>query len=186
MHCGLSVPSLRWGAVRNRQLYILRMYCKSCISFNFSFFFYNLHALPQKKKNHTHLPQKNAIFSLIIYTTRRFFCTRLTRANFSPPFHRRGHQKCEPTVTDLKIGELTSLRLGLNKGMRPRCMSLHRSLELPPHDSQHHAASPVSQHCIFSPRHTPHKTEHAAGMPAGYVCIPRRTAFPFQLSDGQL
>ena len=62
----------------------------------FQFFFYNLHDLPQKKlhaltakikkfnfffiihttyrkkKNYTHLPQKNN------YTTRRFFCTRLT------------------------------------------------------------------------------------------------------------
>ena len=28
-----------WGAIRNRQLYILRMYCKGCISFNFSIFF---------------------------------------------------------------------------------------------------------------------------------------------------
>ena len=35
--CGLGVPSVRslWGAVRNPQLYILRTYCKSCISFNF-------------------------------------------------------------------------------------------------------------------------------------------------------
>ena len=48
--CGLGVPSLRSlsGAVQNRQLYILRMYCKSCISFNFQFF-HNLHDLPQKK-----------------------------------------------------------------------------------------------------------------------------------------
>ena len=35
MLCGLGVPSLTslWGAVRNRQLFILRTYCKSCISF---------------------------------------------------------------------------------------------------------------------------------------------------------
>ena len=97
MLCGLSVPSLRllWGAVRNRQLYILRMYCTGCISFNFSIFFiiyttyrkkklhtltakkeiqflfYNSHDLPQKK-NYTHLLQKKN------YTARRFFCTQLT------------------------------------------------------------------------------------------------------------
>ena len=57
--CGLGVPSLRslWGAVRNGQLYILRMYCKSCIYFNFSNFFCDSHDLPQTK-NYTHLPQK--------------------------------------------------------------------------------------------------------------------------------
>ena len=38
-----------WGAVRNWQLYILSMYCKSCIYFHFSIFPYNLHDLPQKK-----------------------------------------------------------------------------------------------------------------------------------------
>ena len=66
-----SLTSL-WGAVRNRQLYILRMYCKGCISFNFSIcliiyttyrkskitrpyrkknsiLFYNSHDLPHKK-----------------------------------------------------------------------------------------------------------------------------------------
>ena len=34
--CGLGVPSLRllWGAVRNRQWYILCAYCKSCIFFS--------------------------------------------------------------------------------------------------------------------------------------------------------
>ena len=83
MLCGLGVPSLRslWGAVRNQQLYILRMYCKGWISFNFSIFFIiytsyskkKLHDLPQKlknsiffynshdlqqKKNYTHLQQK--------------------------------------------------------------------------------------------------------------------------------
>ena len=62
MLCGLGVPSLRslWGAVRNRQLYTLRMYCKGWISFNFSIFFIiyttyskkkKLHDLQQKKKN---------------------------------------------------------------------------------------------------------------------------------------
>ena len=65
MLCGLGVPSLRslWGAVRNRQLYILRMYCKGWISFNFSIFFYNLHDLQQKKKNYTtYSKKKNSIF----------------------------------------------------------------------------------------------------------------------------
>ena len=40
VHAALGVPSLRslWGAVRNRQLYILLMYSKSCNSFNFSIF----------------------------------------------------------------------------------------------------------------------------------------------------
>ena len=98
--CGPGVPSLRslWGAIRNRQLYILRMYCKGCISFNFSIFFiiyatyrknekitlpYRknkkiqffliIHTTYGKKKNYTHLQQKKKN-----YTTRRFFCTRLT------------------------------------------------------------------------------------------------------------
>ena len=93
MLCGLRVPSLRslWGAVRNRRLYILRMYCKGCISFNFSIFFiiyttyrkkkitrltakmkkfiffYNSHDL-QQNKIYTHLQQKkNRPFFL--YTT---------------------------------------------------------------------------------------------------------------------
>ena len=41
MLCGPGVPSLRslWGAIRNWQLYILRMYCKGCKFFNFSIFF---------------------------------------------------------------------------------------------------------------------------------------------------
>ena len=39
--CGLDVPSLRllWGAIWNRQLYILCRYYKSCILFKFSIFF---------------------------------------------------------------------------------------------------------------------------------------------------
>ena len=63
--CGLGVPSLRslWGAVRNRQLYILRMYCKGWISFNFSIFFIIYPTYSKKKKLHD-LPQKlkNSIF----------------------------------------------------------------------------------------------------------------------------
>ena len=57
--CGLGVPSLRslWGAVRNR-LYILRTYCKSCISFNFQFFFIINTTYRQKRKKYTHSPQK--------------------------------------------------------------------------------------------------------------------------------
>ena len=52
------VPSLRslWGTIGNRQLYILLMYCKACISFNFSIFFIymtystkKLHAFTAKK-----------------------------------------------------------------------------------------------------------------------------------------
>ena len=70
---GLGVPSLRslWGAVRNRQLYILRMYCKNCISFNFSIFSYNLHDLPQKKI-HALTAKKNKFnFFFRIHTTYR-------------------------------------------------------------------------------------------------------------------
>ena len=99
MLCGLGVPSLRslWGAVRNRQLYILRMYCKGWISFNFSIFFIiyttyskkkKLHDLQQKKKIqfffiiHTTYSKKKKITRIYnkkkIYTTIRFFCTRLT------------------------------------------------------------------------------------------------------------
>ena len=56
---GLGVPSLRslWGAVRNRQLYILRMCGKGCISFNFSIFFI-IYTTYRKKKKYTPLPQK--------------------------------------------------------------------------------------------------------------------------------
>ena len=49
---------LLWGAVRNRQLYIFHMYCKSCISFNFQFFVEIVYRLTAKK-NYTHLPEKN-------------------------------------------------------------------------------------------------------------------------------
>ena len=54
--CGLGVPSLRslWGVVWNRQLYILRTCCKSCIFL--SIFFYSYTFLLQKK-NDTTLPQ---------------------------------------------------------------------------------------------------------------------------------
>ena len=95
MLCGLGVPSLRslWGAVRNHQLYILRMYCKGCISFNFSIFFiiymtYHKKKLtrPYRKKkfnffsNSHDLPQKKItrICRKKNYTTRQLFCTRLT------------------------------------------------------------------------------------------------------------
>ena len=65
MLCGLGVPSLRslWGAVRNRQLYILRMYCKGWISFNFSIFFI-IYTTYSKKKKITRLTakKKNSIF----------------------------------------------------------------------------------------------------------------------------
>ena len=65
MLCGLGVPLLRslWGAVRNRQLYILRMYYKGWISFNFSIFFIIYTTYSKKKKLHD-LPQKlkNSIF----------------------------------------------------------------------------------------------------------------------------
>ena len=51
-------------------MYIVCMYCKSCISFffvQFLNFFYNLHDLPQKKKDYTHLLQKknHSIFFII-------------------------------------------------------------------------------------------------------------------------
>ena len=88
MHCGLGILSLRllWGAVRNWQLYILRMYCKGCISFNFSFFLIIYTTYCKKKNNYTSLPQKKTIFFAMIYTIyrkkiyrlRRFFCARLT------------------------------------------------------------------------------------------------------------
>ena len=91
MLCGLGVPSLRslWGAVRNRRLYILRMYCRGCISFNFSVFFIiyttyrnkKLHALTAKIKNanffiiHTTYRKKklHAFTAKKNYMTRRFF-----------------------------------------------------------------------------------------------------------------
>ena len=112
MLCGLGVPSLRslWGAVRNRQLYILRMYCKGWISFNFSIFFiiyttyskkkklhdlpqklknsiffYNSHNLQQKKKNYTHLQHKKKLhdYTVFLYTT-YIFHTDTTRHNPYP------------------------------------------------------------------------------------------------------
>ena len=94
--CGPGVPSLRslWGAIRNRQLYILRMYCKGCISFNFSIFFkvymtyrtkknfhaltakrnnsiffYNLHDLPQKKITRIYRKKKLHDWTIFSYTT---------------------------------------------------------------------------------------------------------------------
>ena len=72
MLCGLGVPSLRslWGAVRNRQLYILRMYCKGWISFNFSIFFIIYTTYSKKKKNYTTYSKKKKIqFFFIIHTT---------------------------------------------------------------------------------------------------------------------
>ena len=70
--CGPGVPSLRslWGAIRNRQLYMLRMYCKGCISFNFSIFF--IIYTTYRKKKIAHIYRKKN------YTTRRFFRIRLT------------------------------------------------------------------------------------------------------------
>ena len=72
--CGPGVPSLGslWGAIQNRQLYILRMYCKGCISFNFSIFFLKFTPLTAKK-NYAPLPQKQKKFNFffIIYTTYR-------------------------------------------------------------------------------------------------------------------
>ena len=78
MLCGLGIPLLRslWGAVRNRQLYILSMYCKSCISFNFSILFFNLHDLPQEK-NYTHLPQKKFNFFYNLHNLPQEKITRL-------------------------------------------------------------------------------------------------------------
>ena len=49
---GLGVPSLWsiWGAIRNRQSFIVRMCCKSCVSLNFSIFFHYLHVPLQNNK----------------------------------------------------------------------------------------------------------------------------------------
>ena len=72
MHCGL-VPLLRslWGAVRNRKLFILRVYCKSCISFNFSIF--SLIYMIYRQKNITRIYRKknNSNFFFIICMTYR-------------------------------------------------------------------------------------------------------------------
>ena len=69
--CGPGVPLLRslWGAIRNRQLYTLRMYCKGCISFNFSIFFI-IYTTYRKKNLHALTAKKKSIF-FIIYTTYR-------------------------------------------------------------------------------------------------------------------
>ena len=71
MLCGLGVPSLRslWGAVQNRQLYILRMYCKGWISFNFSIFFIIYTTYSKKKKLHDLQQKKKIQFFFIIHTT---------------------------------------------------------------------------------------------------------------------
>ena len=59
MHSGLGVPSLRllWGALQNRQLYILHMDCKSCISLSFSIFFI-IYTTYRKKKLHAFTAKK--------------------------------------------------------------------------------------------------------------------------------
>ena len=96
--CGLGVPSLRslWGAVRNRQLYILRMYCKGCISFIFQFFlrFTRLTA----KKNITRIYRKKKLHdeTIFLYTTYIFHSnppgppTHSARAPIRNPRHRAG------------------------------------------------------------------------------------------------
>ena len=59
-----------------RRLYILRMYCKNCISFNFPIFF--IIYMTYRKKKYMHLPQKNQFFFIIYATYRKiFFCTHL-------------------------------------------------------------------------------------------------------------
>ena len=71
MLCGPNVPSLWsvWGAVRNRQLCIVCMYCKGCIFFLSIFqFFQNLHNLTQKN---------NSFFFILIYTAYREKKTRI-------------------------------------------------------------------------------------------------------------
>ena len=97
MLCGLGVPLLRslWGAVRNRQLYTLLMCWKICISFNFQFSFI-IYTTYRKKITRIYCTKN--------YTTRRFFCTRLTffmglRTSLSGPwpFLSRGHEALRPT-----------------------------------------------------------------------------------------
>ena len=68
---GLGVPSLRslWGAVRNQQLYILRMYCKGCISFNFSFFFKICTTYRKRKITLPYRKNKKIQFFFVIHTT---------------------------------------------------------------------------------------------------------------------
>ena len=73
MLCGLGVPLLRslWGAIRNRQLYILRMYCKVCISFNFSILFIIYTTYRKKKITRPYRKNKKIQFFFLIHTTYR-------------------------------------------------------------------------------------------------------------------
>ena len=68
--CGPGVPSLRllWGAIRNRQLYILHIYCKGWISFNFSIFFI-IYTIYRKKKLHAFTEKKLHDLTIFSYTT---------------------------------------------------------------------------------------------------------------------
>ena len=78
MLCGLGVPSLwsLWGAVRNRQLYMVRMYCKSCKFFlNISIFFI-IYTTYREKKIYAFTVKKK-LHDLTI-----FFCTRVTFFTF--------------------------------------------------------------------------------------------------------
>ena len=63
--CEPGVPSLRslWGAIRNRQLYILHMYCKGCISFKFSIFFEIIYTTYEKNTRPYRKNKKNQFFS---------------------------------------------------------------------------------------------------------------------------
>ena len=75
---GLGFPSLRslWGAVQNRQLYILRMYCKGCIPFSFSIFFL---IYTTYRNNNTHIYRKRKLRDWTIFCTRfTFFTFNLT------------------------------------------------------------------------------------------------------------
>ena len=78
MLCGPSVSSLRslWGAIRNRQLYMLRMYCKGCIFFNFSIFFI-IYTTYRKKKLHALTAKKNN--SIFFYNLHDLAQKKITR-----------------------------------------------------------------------------------------------------------
>ena len=142
MHCGLGVPSLRslWGAVRNRQLYILLMYCKSCISFNFSIVFYNLHGLPPKKIACVDRKKEIQFFCNLHKLPQRKI-TRIYRKNLQNLIHKKIHDSTiffclrvtffTPLSADITTA--TFLKCHLIGGFGTRHFSLHtiiRSLPL--------------------------------------------------------
>ena len=71
---------VRWGAVRNRQLYFVRLYCKSCMfffSFNFSIFSIFYTTYHGKKITHIYREKKLHDLTIFLYTKYIFYASGL-------------------------------------------------------------------------------------------------------------